>query len=138
MKETKAPAGYSLNSTIYKVVIAATVNETTGVLESYSITFYNAKDDSEAGSISYTNTATQITDVYTTDGEGNPTTTVNEHFGEVTTKVNVTISPLEILDTPLADLPSTGGMGSYLFTIIGVAVMAIVAGSYFRSRAKKA
>ena len=138
VKETKAPAGYSLNSTIYKVVIEATVNETTGVLESYSITFYNAKDDSEAGSISYTNTATQITDVYTTDGEGNPTTTVNEHFGEVTTNVNVTISPLEILDTPLADLPSTGGMGSYLFTIIGVAVMAIVAGSYFRSRAKKA
>ena len=116
VKETKAPAGYSLNSTIYKVVIAATVNETTGVLESYSITFYNAKDNSEAGSISYTNTATQITDVYTRDGQGNPTTTVNEHFGEITTNVNVTISPLEILDTPLADLPSTGGMGSYLFT----------------------
>jgi len=138
VKETKAPAGYSLNSTIYKVVIAARVNETTGVLESYSITFYNAKDNSEAGSISYTNTATQITDVYTRDGQGNPTTTVNEHFGDVNTQIAVTVSPLEILDTPLADLPSTGGMGSYLFTIIGVTVMAIVAGSYFRSRAKKA
>ena len=43
-----------------------------------------------------------------------------------------------IKNTKLTDLPSTGGMGSYLFTIIGVAVMAVVAGFYFRSRAKKA
>ena len=43
-----------------------------------------------------------------------------------------------IKNTKLTDLPSTGGMGSYLFTVIGVAVMAVVAGSYFKSRAKKA
>ena len=138
VKETKAPAGYSLNSKIYKVVINAAVNATTGVLESYSITFYDASNDTECGSISYTNTATQITNVYTLDGQGQPTTTVNEHFGEVTSSINVVVTPLEILDTPLANLPSTGGMGSYLFTIIGVAVMAVVAGSFFRSRAKKA
>lgn len=134
VKETKAPTGYSLNSTIYKVVIDATV-DTAGILTAYSIKFYNASTNAEAGSITYTNTATQVTDVYTTEGG---TTTVNEHFGDVNTQIAVTVSPLEILDTPLADLPSTGGMGSYLFTIIGVAVMAIVAGSYFRSRAKKA
>ena len=134
VKETKAPQGYSLNSTIYKVVIDATV-DTAGILTAYSIKFYNASTNAEAGSITYTNTATQVTDVYTTEGG---TTTVNEHFGDVNTQIAVTVSPLEILDTPLADLPSTGGMGSYLFTIIGVAVMAIVAGSYFRSRAKKA
>ena len=39
-------------------------------------------------------------------------------------------------DTKLGDLPSTGGMGTYLFTIIGVVVMAGAAGAFFMSRRK--
>lgn len=39
-------------------------------------------------------------------------------------------------DTKLGSLPSTGGMGTYLFTIIGVVVMAGAAGAFFISRRK--
>ena len=37
-------------------------------------------------------------------------------------------------DTKLGSLPTTGGMGTYLFTIIGVVVMAGAAGAFFMSR----
>ena len=41
---------------------------------------------------------------------------------------------LPVTDTKLGALPSTGGMGTYLFTIIGVVVMAGAAGAFFISR----
>lgn len=41
-----------------------------------------------------------------------------------------------MIDTKLNSLPSTGGMGTYLFTIIGVVVMAGAAGAFFISRRK--
>ncbi|MCD7746563.1 MAG: SpaH/EbpB family LPXTG-anchored major pilin [Lachnospiraceae bacterium] len=37
-------------------------------------------------------------------------------------------------DTKLSSLPSTGGFGTYLFTIIGVVVMAVMASLYFIKR----
>lgn len=39
-------------------------------------------------------------------------------------------------DTQLKALPSTGGMGTYLFTIVGVVLMASAAGVFFVSRRK--
>ena len=39
-------------------------------------------------------------------------------------------------DTTLTQLPSTGGMGTYLFTIVGVVLMACAAGAFFMSRKK--
>lgn len=39
-------------------------------------------------------------------------------------------------DTKLSALPSTGGMGTYLFTIIGVVLMTCAAGAFFVSRRK--
>lgn len=43
---------------------------------------------------------------------------------------------LTLKDSRLSSLPSTGGMGTYLFTIIGVVVMAGAAGAFFISRRK--
>lgn len=43
-----------------------------------------------------------------------------------------------MIDTTLSELPSTGGMGTYLFTIIGVVVMAGAAGAFFISRRREA
>lgn len=43
---------------------------------------------------------------------------------------------LQLKDSKLSSLPSTGGMGTYLFTIIGVVVMAGAAGAFFISRRK--
>ena len=48
----------------------------------------------------------------------------------------VVTNPLTIKNTKLGTLPSTGGMGTYLFTIIGVVVMAGAAGAFFISRRK--
>lgn len=45
-------------------------------------------------------------------------------------------SGLKLKDSKLSSLPSTGGMGTYLFTIIGVVVMAGAAGAFFISRRK--
>lgn len=53
-----------------------------------------------------------------------------------TPKVEGNTSGYEIKNTKLSSLPSTGGMGTYLFTIIGVVVMAGAAGAFFISRRK--
>lgn len=48
----------------------------------------------------------------------------------------VTVNAGGFVNTKLSSLPSTGGMGTYLFTIIGVVVMAGAAGAFFISRRK--
>lgn len=53
--------------------------------------------------------------------------------GKATAAFTATTS---MTDTKLSALPSTGGMGTYLFTIIGVVVMAGAAGAFFISRRK--
>lgn len=53
--------------------------------------------------------------------------------GKATATLTATTS---MTDTKLSSLPSTGGMGTYLFTIIGVVVMAGAAGAFFISRRK--
>ena len=58
-----------------------------------------------------------VNDVTIKNG-GNPTATVN------------------VSDTKLHSLPHTGGMGTYLFTIVGVVVMVGAAGAFFISRRK--
>lgn len=47
-----------------------------------------------------------------------------------------TVDAGNFVNTKLSSLPSTGGMGTYLFTIIGVVVMAGAAGAFFISRRK--
>lgn len=42
----------------------------------------------------------------------------------------------QLNDTKLAALPSTGGIGTYIFTIVGILIMAAAAGFFFVSRRK--
>lgn len=113
--ETAAPDGFTVDSTPHKVVIAADYEEN-GRLHSYSITI----DDVSTS----TYTAT-----YTADPENSENT-------EVTINKSTTITYLK--NTMIATLPSTGGMGTYLFTIIGVAVMAVAAGLFLARRRRQA
>ena len=129
LKEVKAPEGFSLDSSAHTVVITAeyynedqytgdgaakTLTAHKGELKSYEIKI----DDSQTSTYEATYNAGVVEEVE------------NLTEGDVETTY--------IKNTRIPALPSTGGMGAYLFTIIGVAVMAVVAGSYFRSRAKKA
>ena len=55
---------------------------------------------------------------------------------KVETATDIISTNTHMIDTKLSSLPSTGGMGTYLFTIIGVVVMAGAAGAFFISRRK--
>ena len=66
----------------------------------------------------------------------NATLEVTAENGKDGVASKVLTATTEMKDTKLNSLPSTGGMGTYLFTIIGVVVMAGAAGAFFISRRK--
>ena len=109
LKETEAPNGYSLNSTVYTVIIDTTYNTDNGRLATYSVTIKDG--ETLLNKITYSNNGETV------ERENNNTT-------------------VEIKNTKLSSLPSTGGMGTYLFTIVGVVLMTCAAGAFFVSRRK--
>ncbi len=116
--ETEAPEGYSLDPTEHEVVITAKYynepKDDKGKLEFYTITI-----DGKATS-TYKATYDSI--------DGTKVTTIDK------TELGVT----GIKNTKLASLPSTGGIGTTIFTIGGCAIMIIAAGLYFATRRKSA
>lgn len=106
--ETKAPTGYKLLATPIKVKVDA---EFTGDV----LTGYTVNIGDKGTHYTYNETAGTTTLVNDEDHPSNP-------FGFTNTK--------------LGELPSTGGMGTYLFTIVGVVLMACAAGAFFMSRKK--
>lgn len=74
---------------------------------------------------------------YSLDATPNKVTvTLRENVKKASAAEDVISVPLTKYNTTLNSLPSTGGMGTYLFTIIGVVVMAGAAGAFFISRRK--
>ncbi|MDR3894136.1 MAG: SpaA isopeptide-forming pilin-related protein, partial [Blautia sp.] len=73
-----------------------------------------------------------------------------EGYSVNTTDVSVTLSqdgeakeiikttPANMYDTKLSSLPSTGGIGTTIFTIGGCLIMIVAAGLFFASRRKSA
>ncbi|MDO4619533.1 MAG: SpaA isopeptide-forming pilin-related protein [Lachnospiraceae bacterium] len=112
LQETQAPDGYSLNSQKHTVKIEAFYNEN-GTLKSYSI------------EIDGKNTSTY---------EATYDSTNKDNITEIHEKA---VQSTEIKNTKLNQLPSTGGIGTYLFTIIGVAIMAAAAAALSASRKRK-
>ena len=108
LKETDAPNGYQIDNTEHEVVIAATYNEN-GTLNSYTITI---------------------------DGERQSTYTAT-YTGETITSIDSTVETTTIKNTKLSELPSTGGIGTTIFTIGGCAIMIAAAGLFFASRRKE-
>ena len=104
--ETKAPSGFTLNTRQIPVVISATYT-TEGKLDTLTIKIDGENTSTYKATYDTTGTIKTITE----------TTTVTD-----------------VINTKIAQLPSTGGMGTYLFTIIGVVVMAGAAGAFFMSR----
>ena len=115
LKETAAPNGFTLNDTVYRIVIAETLNEN-GKLESWTITI---------------NGDTII------DGEGNKV--IKENKFTVDNKGIATKTAdgsVDIINTKISSLPSTGGIGTTIFTIGGCAIMIVAAGLFFATRRK--
>lgn len=118
MQETKAPDGYSLNDAQIPVDITAEYNAD-GTLKSYVIKVDNKETS--------TYTATydgpeKITNIDCTPGHDNNWSDVSDTH--------------EIKNTKLAQLPSTGGIGTTIFTIGGCAIMIVAAGLFFATRRK--
>lgn len=120
LKETKAPDGYSLNTKEYEVVISAKYDDK-GRLEEYTITI-----DGVGTTYKATYDQTDVKKVTNID----TTSTKKDDNGK---DVIVTT---EIPNTKLNNLPSTGGIGTTIFTIGGCAIMIIAAGLFFASRRK--
>lgn len=121
LQETKAPDGYSLNPVKIPVEIKASYNED-GMLASYQI-LVDGKVVEENG----------------TEKDSKYTATYEKIDNEIVVKPgDVNSDTQNIPNTKLISLPSTGGIGTTIFTIGGCAIMIIAAGLYFASRRKTA
>lgn len=106
--ETKAPAGYALSGKEYTVTITPTYNNA-GILTSYTVTTTTMEDGEvvPVGEFSYS------ADNQTGTGR-----------------------PANIVNTTLGELPTTGGIGTTIFTIIGCLIMIGAAFMFFMCRRK--
>lgn len=106
LRELTAPNGYSVNTHIFTVKIEATYSND----NDGQLTAWTVKvDGNEVAKFAKTGNEFSKTD----DSKG-----------------------VNILNTKISSLPSTGGMGTYLFTIVGVVLMTCAAGAFFVSRRK--
>lgn len=124
LQETAAPNGYSVNTTIFKVVIDATYYQTgdtlpngkeVGMLKSWTVKVGEG--------INATGNALKEVANFTVNNEG--TMTRAENGG------------MDIQNTSISSLPSTGGIGTTIFTIVGCGIMIAAAGLFFASRRKE-
>ncbi len=120
--ETKAPTGYSLNATPVKVYIEATY-----------------------GMDPVTNLQDVLTGYQVIMGEGEGSQTIT-HYGynietgetEFINTPDTPSNPFGFKNTKLTNLPSTGGIGTTIFTIGGCLIMVVASGLFFASRRKSA
>ena len=166
IKELWAPAGYSLNDNIYQMEASWTTATTTvtgsvtnreyttevdeaqkldgdapkqvGWIKDsifYAMAQYTAESATEAGAQpAYIKSAStsNTTSVETIEASGKGTVTeLKDLAGNIITGSAIT-------NTKLTSLPSTGGIGTTIFTVGGCAIMIIAAGLYFATKKKAA
>lgn len=109
--EVQAPQGYTINNTAVKVKINATYDNN-GNLTGYSVVIG--------------------------EGSNSATTNYNYNYQDGTTTVKPgTNNPYGFKNSTLSSLPSTGGIGTTIFTIGGCIIMIAAAGLFFASRRKE-
>ncbi len=118
LKELEAPAPYSVNTHIFKIVIDATLDSATGLLSSWKVTI----DDKDVASFTIDHVGKTIEKVLKPDRVENETP----------------FDGFNIENTKLSSLPSTGGIGTTIFTIGGCIIMIAAAALFFASRKKSA
>ena len=148
LKEIKAPTGYALNTTVTPVEASWTTATTTTTTATERTTYTSEKpsDPNLQGQVGwlkdnvfyamdeFDGTEEGVLPAYlsshTATSESTTFTTTNE-AGAGVVLIN------DIVNTRLGELPSTGGMGTYLFTIIGVAVMVFAGTMMILTRRKR-
>lgn len=146
LKEITAPTGYSLNTNVYTAEASWTSATTTASASStrseYTSVVGEAKDSTQVGWLKHNvfyklDNKPEGTDVQaaylkatTTTAQNTTVTTTNPTAGAGT------VSIADVPNTKLGELPSTGGMGTYLFTFIGVLVLTVGLGLYFTKNKK--
>ena len=135
LKETAAPDGYTLNDNNYKIVIAAELDDGTtdeeGTLTGYTVNVY-VKDGNSwtaCGDAVYAIDPT-VTKPNADANAMNFDAIVNDFTGSAT-------NPAEVVDTPLATLPSTGGAGTIALTLVSATGMGVFFTLYMINRKKK-
>lgn len=110
LQESKAPDGYVLNDKKIPVSITATLNSD-GTLQSYTVNI---------------------------DGKATSTYNATYEDGKVKTTVEDNSNKSGLFqNVKPGGLPSTGGIGTYIFTAVGFALMALAAFMHMRNRKKQ-
>lgn len=152
IKEIEAPDGYTLNTTVYDVEASwdkATITDTAVVtdrtyttekpsdlalqvgwikdgrfyaLDEYTTPEIAAAAGAQAAYVASESTTTTTSETITTNGAGSGTVGLG----------------IDIPNTKLSALPSTGGMGTTLFTIGGCIIMILAAALFFVNRRRSA
>ncbi|MGT2844639.1 SpaA isopeptide-forming pilin-related protein [Streptococcus hongkongensis] len=143
IKEITSPKGYSLNTQVYAVE-ASWSTATTETSASSTRSTYTSTDNGQGqvgwlkNNVFYAMNKFQGTEEGVTKAYLNSTTTTPT--GTTVTEKNTaglgTILIADIPNTKLGELPSTGSIGTYLFTALGLAVMAGAIGIYVVKRRK--
>ncbi|HEM6528459.1 TPA: LPXTG cell wall anchor domain-containing protein [Streptococcus suis] len=146
LKEITAPTGYSLNTNVYTAeaswTSATTTSSASSTRSEYTSVVGEAKDSTQVGWLKHNvfyklDNKPEGTDVQaaylkatTTTAQNTTVTTTNPTAGAGT------VSIADVPNTKLGELPSTGGMGTYLFTFIGVLVLTVGLGLHFTKNKK--
>lgn len=152
IKELQAPDGYSLNDTVYQAVASWTSATTTitGEVTAREYTTEKPSEDAlqvgwiENGIYYSTKPSDNAKPAYikseTKQTTIDETIETNVEAGTVTklTLVGTDEEVGAIPNTTLASLPSTGGIGTTIFTIGGCLIMVVAAALFFASRRKSA
>lgn len=133
LKETEAPQYYLLNEDVYKITITADLDAATGILNWYSIVTERKKVDSETqaityervGSVKYTNEKYSVNDNKDSEKYGDVENNIKVEGGDDDKNISVNVESVEIVDTKLAELPSTGGTGTIALTVGASVAMAV-------------
>ncbi len=112
LKETAAPSGYTINENDYKITIAADLRDD-GSMNWYSIKTELKTENgyTKIGFAKYTCTDPSI------GNNGDITYTTIRQYNGIDDVINA-IDPAEIVNTTLVELPSTGGMGTIIITVL--------------------
>lgn len=127
LKETKAPGGYSLNDHVFTIEISYE-KDADGKMTSWAVKIDNQPVASFA--VEYKQDPAQIDVV--------EKVTRTDSYVKANKENHSPFNGFDIENTKISNLPSTGGIGTYIFTVVGIIIMAVSAGYFFVSRRRTA